>query len=227
MIGTAVLKNDGVLKVLIVEDHAMVAEGLRVLLDAHADISVIGVALTILDGIELARTGQPDVVILDFALPDGEAPDSVRGFLDAAPTCNVVVLNASADYNSVVRSFEAGVKGYLLKNQRSSDLVDAVRTVHAGGRALAAQLVSALMARVGSSNRAEYNLTRREIDVLGRLAEGASTERISRELALSVHTVRNHVQSAIRRLGAHSKLEAVSIARREGYLPMNQHESIA
>jgi DNA-binding NarL/FixJ family response regulator len=227
MIETLDRTNDDVIHVLIVEDHAMVAEGLRVLLDANDDISVIGVALTIADGVEMAASLQPAVIVLDFKLPDGDAPDSIADFLQASPASKLVVLSAASDYNSVVRSLEAGANGFLLKNQRASDLADAVRTVYAGGRALAAQLVSTLMHRISGAARAELNLTRREIDVLARLAEGASTERISKELALSVHTVRNHVQSAIRRLGAHSKLEAISIARREGFLSGNHQEALS
>jgi DNA-binding NarL/FixJ family response regulator len=223
MIGTEVTKGGDALRVLLVEDHAMVAEALRAALDAITDISVIGVGLTMTDGLTMAAARRPEVVVVDYTLPDGEAPDSIAKFRAASPGCAIVVLSASSDYKSVIRALEAGANGYVLKDQRVSELADAIRTVHRGGRALAARLVTTLMDRLSGSGPVQYTLTRREVDVLNLLANGASTAVISTELQLSVNTVRNHVQSVIRRLGAHSKLEAVSIARREGLLDRRTH----
>ena len=210
---------DTFIAVLIVEDHLMMAEALRIALDAVGDISVLAIAPTAAAGIEMARTLQPDVVLLDYTLPDGDAPETLPRFLDALPTVPVLVVSSASDYSSVVRTLEAGAGGFLVKDQAMSELVAGVRAVHRGERALAPRLVGTLMNRLTNSAPARYSLTPREIDVLRLLADGASTIDLTRELGLSVNTVRNHVQRAIRRLGAHSKLEAVSIAKREGLIP--------
>ena len=205
--------------VLIVEDHMMVAEALRIALDNIADLAVLAIAPTVAAGVEMSVTLQPDVILLDFTLPDGDAPAAVPRFLESRPGVPVLVISAASDYSSVVRTLEAGASGFLIKDQAMSDLVSGVRAVHRGERALAPQLVATLMTRLTGNAPAKFTLTRREIDVLRLLADGASTLELSRELGLTVNTVRNHVQSAIRRLGAHSKLEAVSIAKREGLIP--------
>ena len=205
-------------RVLIVDDHAMVAEALGASLAASGDIVVAGIALTNASGLALAGQTAPDVIVLDSHLPDSDIVELIRAFHDTVPQARIIVLGAGADYKVVMRALEAGASGFLLKGQRVSELVDAVHTVHAGSRALAAELVSAIVDRLSAPATRRFALTDREIEVLARLADGATTVAVSRDLRLSVNTVRNHIQSAIRRLGAHSKLEAISIARREGLI---------
>ncbi|MCU1389658.1 MAG: response regulator transcription factor [Ilumatobacteraceae bacterium] len=204
--------------VLIIDGHAMVAEGLATALDAIDDIAVVGIARTLDEAMADIADTCPDVIVLDARLGDGDAAESIRALRLALPSVHVIVLGASADYQAVMLALEAGASGYLLKGQRLSELADAVRTVRAGGRALAAELVNTLVDRLSAPLSRRFHLTARELEILGRLADGASTAAVSEQLGLSVNTVRNHVQSAIRRLGAHSKLEAISIARREGLI---------
>jgi DNA-binding NarL/FixJ family response regulator len=204
-------------RVLIIEDHAMIAEGLRVALEREDDMNVVGVAVTLTDGVELAGTTQPDVVVMDFRLPDGEAPGGIPRVQAAYAPAHVLVVSAMSDYRSVVRALEAGAAGYVLKDQPITALVAAIRTVHQGERALAPSLVPKLLARVGPGRAAE-RLSRREIEILHLLARGSGTAAMATELHLSVNTIRNHVQSILARLEAHSKLEAVSIAMREGII---------
>ena len=204
--------------VLVIDAHAMVAEGLATALGAVDDIEVLGIAHSLEDGLARIVDAPPDVIVLDARLGECDAAESIRVLRLEAPTAQVIVLGASADYQAVMQALEAGASGYLLKGQRLSELADAVRTVSAGGRALAAELVNTLVDQLSAPQRRRYHLTARELEILGRLADGASTAAVSEQLGLSVNTVRNHVQSAIRRLGAHSKLEAISIARREGLI---------
>ena len=199
----------------------MVAEALQQALGRYEDLRVIGVVSRVQFAVEFAHEHRPDVVVLDFTLPDGETPEAVARFKAASPGSRIVVVSAVSDYNAVVRTLEAGADGFLLKDQPMSDLVDAVRTVHAGGRALAPQLVSTLVTRLSRSPAHTKHLSARETEVLGMLAAGQSTLELAANLGVSVHTVRNHVQSAIRRLGAHSKLEAVAIAQRQGLIGTN------
>lgn len=220
-------RSPGTISVLIVDDHAMVAEALADALVASGDISIAGIAFTNGSALALAAERQPDVIVLDSHLPDTDIVELIGAFHETLSAARIVVLGAGADYKVVMRALEAGASGFLLKDQRIRELVDAVRTVHAGGRALAADLVNALVDRLSSPIDRRFVLTEREVDVLGRLADGATTIAVSRELTLSVNTVRNHVQSAIRRLGAHSKLEAISIARRQGLIGDNTSQWVS
>jgi DNA-binding NarL/FixJ family response regulator len=209
-----------VIALAIIEDHVMVSQGLQLALASQSDFEVVGTAATLHDGVELVERTQPSVVLLDGQLPDGRAIDGIERILRVAPQCAVLVLSPTADYHTVVRALEAGAAGYLLKDQRLEELFDAVRLAQSGGRPLAPQLVSTLVNVLGGSGEPRRQLSRREIEVLRYLAEGLSTADVCDRMQLSVNTVRNHVQSAIRRLGAHSKLEAVAIAQREGIISL-------
>jgi DNA-binding NarL/FixJ family response regulator len=204
--------------VAIIEDHLMVSQALQMALRAERDIDVVGAATTLFEGAAIVEQQRPDVVILDCRLPDGDAVQGIELIRKAGATTAVLVLSAMADYDTVVRTLEAGADGYLLKDQSMDELVHAVRAVADGGRPLAPRLVSALVSRLTRTTTPAQRLSRREIEVLRFLAEGLSTEELSARMELSINTVRNHVQKAIRRLGAHSKLEAVAIAQREGII---------
>jgi len=219
MTGREIQPSD-VIALAIIEDHVMVSQGLQLALASQPDFAVVGAAATLQDGIQLVGRTRPDVVILDSQLPDGRAIDGVRALLEASPPSVVLVLSSSADYHTVVRTLEAGASGFLLKDQRLEDLFDGVRIANSGGRPLAPQLVSALVNFLGKASEGRRQLSRREVEVLRYLAEGLSTAEVCARMNLSVNTVRNHVQSVIRRLGAHSKLEAVAIAQREGIISM-------
>jgi DNA-binding NarL/FixJ family response regulator len=214
-------------RVLLIEDHAMIAQGLRAALDQIDDIDVVAVAGTIEEGVQQARGHEPHVVLLDFRLPDGDAPDGIVRLHKARPDTKVLVVSALSDYRSVVRAMEAGAAGYLLKDQPIGDLISGIRRARAGDTVVAPSLVPRLLARITTSTAPTARLSRREIDVLQLLAEGLSTAELAARLNLSVNTVRNHVQSILTRLGAHSKLEAVSIALREGIInpPDNRRPS--
>ncbi len=204
--------------VLIIEDHLMIAESLHAAIDRVDDVVIVGMAGTLAEGERLARTLQPDVIVLDFRLPDGDAPDVMARLLGVRDGTRVLVLSALSDYRSVVRALEAGASGYLLKDQTLDELIAAVRVVRSGGQALAPSLVPRLMSRLTRSPSSADRLSRRELEVLQLLSEGLSTADLASRLHLSVNTVRNHIQNAISRLGAHSKLEAVSIALRDGLI---------
>ena len=210
-------------RVLLIEDHAMIAQGLRAALDLIDDIDVVAVAGNIEEGVQQARGHEPHVVLLDFRLPDGDAPDAIVRLHKARPEAKVLIVSAMSDYRSVVSAMEAGASGYLLKDQPINDLIAGIRRVRAGETVVAPSLVPRLLARITTTSAPTAKLSRREIDVLQLLAEGLSTAELAARLHLSVNTVRNHVQSILTRLGAHSKLEAVSIGIREGIVKPPDH----
>jgi DNA-binding NarL/FixJ family response regulator len=205
-------------RVLIVEDHAMIAQGLKAALEDLDDLDVVGLASTVNDAERMAGRLDPDVVVLDYRLPDGEAPEAIRRLAVARPAARVLVLTAASDQRSVLRAIEAGAAGYLLKDQPLGDLVAGIRAVREGNTAVSPAVLPELLARLRSAPAGPAHLTAREIEVLQLLADGRTNADVARQLHLSVNTVRNHVQRILNALDAHSKLEAVSIAMREGVI---------
>ena len=201
-------------RVLIVDDHVMVASGLRAALDDEPDVEVVGLVARLAVLVAAAEEGDPDIVLLDFRLPDGDAGDGIELLREAGLDVPVVVVSGHADTRSVQRAVDAGCAGYLLKDQPIEELAHAVRAVCDGGAVFTPAVLPAVL---GLGRRPTgHDLTPREVEVVQLLADGASTADIAARLALSTNTVRNHVQRSIAKLGAHSKLEAVAIALREG-----------
>jgi DNA-binding NarL/FixJ family response regulator len=202
--------------VVIVEDHVMMAEGLRTAVNQAADIDVVGLAATLRAAMELIEALRPDVVVLDHPLPDGEAPHVIPILRAAHPDVKVLVISGLSDQRSVVQTLEAGADGYLLKSEPVEMLTSGIRAIQRGDRALSPSLLTNLITCVARTEGPGDRLSRRQEDVLQCLADGMSAEAICAHLRLSHNTVRNHTQRILVRLGAHSKLEAVTIALREG-----------
>jgi DNA-binding NarL/FixJ family response regulator len=207
-----------VVKIVVIKQQAMMSEALRVALSQHDDMEVVGAVTSVDEGAQLAVRRRADVVVVDYQRPVDGGPDPVAAVRAASDSVAILAMSADADYDTVVTALAAGAHGFVVKDQTVTELVDAVRLAHAGGRPLAPQLVSTLVSRLTGATPLVQQLTPREIEVLRYLADGMSTTEIGAVMRLSVNTVRNHVQKVLRRLGAHSKLEAVAIARREGIL---------
>ena len=207
------------IRVVIVDDHRMVAESVAAALDRSADISVVATASSCAEGLREVRRHLPDVLLLDQRLPDGNGTDLLPSIRAASPTTRTVLLTGSVSDEVVRLALEGGCVGFLTKGERAATLVDAVRKVAAGEAVLSAQDLQRMM-RGSAPGQVKIgnDLTARERDVLALLAEGLSTQVIAETLFLAHTTVRNHIQSVISKLGAHSKLEAVAIARRENII---------
>lgn len=203
-------------RVLIVEEQVMMAEGLRTAVNQAADLDVVGLASCLADAEAAARTLRPDVVVVDHPLPDGEAAHAVPRLRQVCPSVKVLVISGLSDHRSVVQALESGADGYLLKDEPVAVLIEGIRSVWRGHRALSQSLLTNLLTRMARADAPSDRLSSRQQDVLQCLADGLSTEEIGGRLHLSHNTVRNHVQRILNRLGAHSKLEAVAIALREG-----------
>jgi DNA-binding NarL/FixJ family response regulator len=210
--------NHDVITLFIIDDHLLVSESLQLAAATKNDIRALGAAVTLAEGLQLVSALQPDVVLIDAHLPDGSALDGIVAIRERSPHTAVVVLSASTDHHAAMQALERGAAGYLVKEQKVDEVFDGIRAAHAGDRPIAPQLINALVSRLSSGGESVRHLSRREVEVLRLLAEGMSTADLSTHLQLSRTTVRNHIQSAIRRLGAHSKLEAVAIAQREGLI---------
>ncbi len=207
-------------RVLIVDDHEVLAASLAQVLDAEPDLLSVGVAGTLERARSLVATTAPDVILLDQRLPDGEGVAAIEELRSLRPTVQVVILTASVADHILVAAIEAGAAGFVSKTRGIADVTSAVRSAAAGESVISPELLARLLPRLQRAGRAGHNdLTEREREVLGLLAEGLSNAGIAERLTVSIHTVRNHVANLSAKLGAHSKLEALSVAVREGLLP--------
>ena len=205
--------------VLIVDDHRMFSESLSRLLADEDGIDVLGVAATGSDAIEMVNRLHPDVVLMDYQLPDQDGVAVTLEVKRHDPGVMVVMLTGSAEDRVLLAAIEAGCSGFLTKDQAAAEVVHAVRAAAVGEALISPAQLARLLPKLNQTQPLlGENLSDREREILGFLARGMTNKVIAAELFLSVNTVRNHVQSVLGKLGAHSKLEAVSTAVREGII---------
>lgn len=211
------MAHPGPVRVVLVEDHRMVAEAIELALARSAGVEVVATAGSVERALVDVLRHRPDVVLLDRRLPDGDALPAIPEM--AAAGARVLVLTGEATAAVAARVAEVGGAGLVLKSSRLDELTTAVRRVAAGEVVFDAGLLAGVLDTLtGRARGAGASLTAREMQALELLAEGASTEEIGERLGVARNTVRNHVQRVLEKLGARSKLEAVAIARREGLL---------
>ena len=203
------------IKVLIVDDHRMFVDSLVRLLSDQPDLLVIGLAYTIEEAVRQVRAHRPDVVLLDYRLPDGDAPACIAQLKVAAPDSLVLVMTGLGDEATLAAARAAGCHGVVTKDRAAQDLVEGIRAL-ASGVALTEPEPSA--PRPGKKLPTEGALSSREREVLTHLAAGQSTADIADALGISATTVRNHIQRILPKLGAHSRLEAVALGIQAGII---------
>lgn len=207
-------------RVLIVDDHEVLASSLAQALDHEADLQVVGRAGNLATATRLIGTTAPDVLLLDHRLPDGDGVSAIPQLRAQRSRMAIVVLTASTAEHVLVAAIEAGASGFVSKTRGLGELVSAVRAAAAGEAVVSPEMLSRLLPRLHRhrSGGAQQSLTDREREVLALVAEGLTNAAIADRLVVSVHTVRNHVANLSAKLGANSKLEALAIAVREGLL---------
>ena len=204
-------------RVVLVEDHDMVAEAIGLALDQADGLQVVGRADSVATALVETRRGEPDVVVLDRRLPDGDGIEAISAL--TATGARVLVLTGEATAAMASRIVECGGSGLVLKSANLEELISAVRSIAAGEVVFDPKLLAGVLDRLTGRVRATgARLTARERETLLLLADGVSTEVLGERLGVARNTTRNHVQRVLEKLGARSKLEAVSIARREGLL---------
>jgi two-component system, NarL family, response regulator DevR len=208
------------IRVLIVDDHEVLASSLALVLDAEEDITSVGVATTLEQARALIGSVHPDVLLLDHRMPDGDGVAAIPALRELRPSLGIVVLTASSADHVLLAAIESGASGFLSKTRSLDEVTAAVRAAAAGESVISPEMLARLLPRFGrTSPHSVDELTEREREVLALVAEGLSNAVIAERLVVSVHTVRNHIASLSGKLGAHSKLEALSIAVRRGLLP--------
>ena len=196
----------------------MFAEALSAALATQEDIEVVGTASSVASGVAEARRLRPTVVLMDYRLPDGDGSEAARAIRAGNPQTRVLLLTASAEESLLREALRAGCSGIVTKGRSMGELVSAVRAAAQGETVISPSALERVVhAAEGGSDVAL--LSERQLEILRLTAEGLSAAEIAAQLGLSLHTVRNHLQGCIRKLGVHSKTQAVSLAIKRGIIP--------
>lgn len=212
-------------RLLIVDDHALVREGLANLISAQPDLDVVGQAGSMREAITMARDLHPDVVLMDFTLPDGTGDEATRMILAALPATKIVFLTVHDDDERLFAAISSGAVGYLLKSVRSADLLSRIRDVVRGEVALSPSIGRRIFEKLARQQAADAGasapvaaLSEREADILRLIVQGHTNRQIAAALSLSVRTVEYHRANLMDKLGLHSRAELVRYAAEHGLL---------
>ncbi len=211
-------------RLLLVDDHAVVRSGLRMLLSSESDVEIVGEASTAAQAMDLASSVKPDVILMDIGLPDLSGIDATREIKKKFPEISIVALTIHEDEEYFFRMLEAGASGYVPKRAAPEELLIAIRAAAAGEVYLYPSLAKLLVKDFLSQDHAPEEksnldgLTDREHEVLTYLAEGANNETIAEALVISPRTVERHRENIMRKLNLHSRAELVRYAIRKGII---------
>ena len=201
------------IRVLGVDDHPLVREGLAALINAQPDMCVVGQGSTGHEAIKLFRELQPDVALMDVRLPDMSGIDAMITILSGSPQARVIMVTSSEGDVEMERALEGGAKGYMLKSMPPREVLEAIRKVHAGKKAIPPEIAMQL-----ADHMSDETLTAREIEILQQVAEGNRNRDIADRLFISEGTVKVHLQHIMDKLGASDRTQAITIAVRRGII---------
>ncbi len=210
--------QDETTRVLIVEDHRVVAEGLAALINDQGDMKVVGNVGTVADCVAAAAELNPDVVLLDFRLPDGTGPDAASAIRSIRPAAKMIFLTREDTDAARFAAVQSGASAFVHKSRAAADVVAAIRDVARGKMLITPRTIATLLAKRRSIETQLERLTPREKEVLRLMAEGLPSRAIAAELGISYTTVRTHIRSLGSKLAVHSKLEAIVKARELGLI---------
>ena len=207
------------IRVLVVDDHPIVREGLVSVLEDQPDFQVIGSAGSAEEALGLVERLQPDVVLLDLELPGLDGVAAIPQLVTASPDTRVLVFTAYDTDERVFGALQAGARGYLLKGAMTAEIARAIRVVHDGGSHLEPRIAARLVAEVKAPRHSTGLLSQRERAVLPLVAAGLSNKQIAQTLSISERTVKFHITSIFHKLGAENRAQAVALAVQRGLLP--------
>jgi DNA-binding NarL/FixJ family response regulator len=218
---SAELADQRRVRVLIADDHEIVRQGLRAFLELDPALDVVGDATNGTEAVRLAHRLRPDVVLMDLVMPERDGIAATEDIRRELPDTKVVILTSMVEEASVRGAVRAGAIGYLLKDTRAPDLLQAIKSAAAGQGALSPQAAARLM-RHAVMQEAQAPLSEREREVLRRLAHGSANKQIARDLGIAEKTVKTHVSSILGKLGLQSRTQAALYAGRVGLVPLEQ-----
>jgi two-component system, NarL family, response regulator len=203
------------IKVLSVDDHALLREGIAALVNAESDMKLVAEASNGQDAIEKFRLHRPDVTLMDLQMPALNGIEAIIGIRSEFPNARIIVLTTYAGDVQVLRALKAGAQGYLLKGHVRRELLDTIRAVHAGQKRIPTEVAAELAEHAG-----EENLTPREIDVLRLIATGNANKEIAAQLSIAEETVKSHITNILAKLGANDRTHAVTIGLKRGIIEL-------
>ncbi len=216
------MNSDRRITVLSVDDHDLVRKGLAAILSTEADLQLVAEASTGQDAVMLHRQHRPDVTLMDLRLPDKSGIETTREIRNEYPAAKIIALTSYDGDQDIYRALEAGVRGYLLKEMVHTEVVHAIRIVHAGKRFIPLEVSQQL-----NGFFPEVALTPREIEVLSLVARGFGNKEVGDVLGTAPGTVKAHVQSILSKLGAKDRTHAVTIALRRGIIHLHSPDLAA
>lgn len=204
------------IRILIADDHVVVRIGLRTLLEAEPDLEVVGEAASGSEAAFSYQDTRPDVVLLDLRMPEGGGLAALRRIRAVDPAAKVIILTSYGTEEDIYQAIQAGAAGYVLKNERSDDLLDAVRAVQGGAFWIPSKVESRFRER---TTRAE--LTMRESEVLKLIFAGLTNKEIAYQLGVAENTIKNHINNLMVKLGAHDRTHAAHLALKRGLIHLD------
>jgi len=210
--------NSAPQRILIIDDHVLFREGLVGLIRSTSDFQIVDQAGTVEEGVEKAFHYRPDIILMDFSLPDGTGLDATKQILKEIPKCKIIFLTVYETDENLLAALQLGAKGYMLKNVSSSSLIASLRALADGEIAMSRKMMSralefSQMSAPAPSSKLIDKLSPREIDILYELQDGASNMEISQRLYLSENTVKHHIHSILEKLEVENRRQAGEIAR--------------
>lgn len=210
-------------KILLVDDHELVRQGIAAMLGGASDLEVVGHARTGREAIEIARKALPDIVLMDVRMPDMDGLEATRKIKEERPRTAVVMVTMHDNAAYLREAVQAGAAGYLLKNLSRDELIDAIRQVASGGAFIESQMLRGMLSELkpvspsaGANLKNAKNLTKREREILALVAEGMSNREIAEKLVLSPETVKSHVAAVLEKLNVSDRTQAAIYAVRNG-----------
>jgi DNA-binding NarL/FixJ family response regulator len=206
------------IRVLIVEDHRVVAEGLAALINHQADMTVVGDAGSVAEAVQAAAELGPDVVLLDFRLPDGTGATAAAAIRDIRPEAKLIFLTREDSEAARFAAVQSGASAFIHKSKAAAEVVIAIRDVARGRMLITPRTIAALLAKRRGIEAQLQSLTPREKEVMALMGAGLSSRAVAAKMGISYTTVRTHIRSLGSKLGVHSKLEAIVKARELGLI---------
>ena len=203
------------IRILIVDDHPLLREGVESLVGKQTDMTVVAEASTGKEAIELFRNHRPDVTLMDMRMPDLSGVDAMKEILRDFPEAKFIVLSTYSGDVQILRALKAGAKAYLHKGLLRKELIDTIRSVHAGRKRIPLEIAAQIADHAGESN-----LTDREIDVLQLISSGNANKSVADRLSITEDTVKAHVKSILSKLSANDRTHAVTIAVKRGIIDL-------
>ena len=215
------------IKILVVDDHAMLREGMRNLLEQESDFELAGEACDGEEAIKMAKEHRPDVIIMDIVMPKLDGVGATQRIKELSPETSILVLTAYSDIRYIIGLLEAGACGYLLKNSPGKEVIRAIRAVRAGESVLDPEVTKKLVQRLATISKvpeereSNGHLTAREMEILKWASRGMSNKEMSEKLFISLRTVKAHMTNIFNKLGCSSRTDAIIKGLKQGYIDLN------